>query len=175
MRVNLRIPVILIAMWSLADCASACSCSPGPRSDIDLIQEVCGSRSIFVGTGLSSRLVDRMFFSHTLTVEQLIKGDASGLERTIPGQGSMCHMQFEESQRYIVFAFYPEGSDEFVSSKCGFSHHNPSEEFLEKVEAIVNRGDEACDVNFEELREQERADQYLELIEETEKLLADDD
>ena len=155
--------------------AFSCSCRLGELTEIELQTSLCKSDQIFIAKALSTTALPKNLTEHTLVVERTIKGDVPGLARSVPGQSTMCHLQFQKGERYIVFAVERDNDRRFASSKCGPSRKDPSPEFVDKIEALVSDADRICNQDFSKLRRDRENEEFELLLEETKRTITSDD
>ena len=167
----LRHSIVALILLAIAGEAVACSCMRDQDEERSLQAEVCGSDWIFIGRALAPTAHPENKVSSTLIVSNVLKGDVPGLARSIPGQGTMCHRIFERRHTYIVFASKRDKGKRFVSSVCGLSRADPSEEFLDKVEAYIADAARVCSQDFDALRKRDKRQEFIRLLEETRSVL----
>lgn len=155
--------------------AFGCSCRLGELTEIEIQASLCKSDQIFIAKALSTTALPENRTEHALVVERTIKGSVPGLARSVPGQSTMCHMQFKKGERYIVFAVERDDGRRFASSKCGPSQRSPSTEFVEKIEALVSNADSVCSQDFSRIRRERENEKFELLLEETKRAITSDD
>ena len=162
--------VALILLGTVGE-AVACSCMRDQDAERSFQAEVCGSDWIFIGRALAPTAHPEHKISSTLIVRDIFKGDVPGLARSIPGQSTMCHREFQRGRTYLVFAGSRDKGKRFVSSVCGLSHADPSREFLDKLEKYIADAARVCSQDFDALRKRDKRQEFIQLLEETRSVL----